>query len=88
MLMQQPNPSLNDGRWNLVVESLDDGSEVWRQELTIADVDPLTDFGEHASWINLDSGGYRLTLVGDATARPAAGDAELGFWLAVTFEVP
>lgn len=88
MLMQQPDPSLNHGYWELVVESLDDGNEVWRQGISIADVDPLTDFGEHASWINLDSGAYRLTLVGDATARPANGDAELGFWLAVTFEVP
>ncbi|MCP4834596.1 MAG: hypothetical protein GY895_07490 [Phycisphaera sp.] len=88
MLMQQPDPSLNHGRWELVVESLDDGGEVWRQELTIADVDPLTDFGEYASWINLDSGGYRLTLVGDAIARQVNSDAELGFWLAVAFELP
>lgn len=89
LVAEESDRSLNDGRWRLVVRSLDDDSTVWEQEITPSDVD-AAGFHHDTDWVTLDSGAYRITLTGDAVARQAAVDtgADLGFWLAVSFEVP
>ena len=85
-----PDRSASEGLWTMIIEDLDGGSVIHRQDLNASDVDPTIGFGNHDSWINLDAGAYRLSILGDALARstPFGGDADLGFWYALAFEVP
>lgn len=88
--LDQSNRTLNDGMWTMRILSLDDGTEVYRQDVTVDDVDPATGFGNAELWMNLDRGSYRLSIVGDANARstPFGSGADLGFWHALAFEIP
>ena len=58
--------------------------------LTMDDVDFWSRFGEAEAWVNLEGGLYRLSINGEAVARQ--GDlntgADLGFWFALSFEIP